>query len=448
MDGLPIRGVTWIVVLVIVNALVEAMVTAFENASELSVERKAEEGDGKAKRVLYLIEHHRRYITVTDLVRVLAIAGMTAAYMQCILNEIVTLIKTEVTEQPVLVFLLAAVATAVVVMLIELFAIKLPKKFAFKHADGFAYATVGLLRLLMWVFAPFAWLIETVTIGILKLFHIKASELEEVVTEEELISTVAEAQESGVLEADEAEMIHNIFEFDAKEVNDIMTHRKNMIAVDADMPLMDAMKFMMNAAYSRFPVYEEAMENIIGILHMKDVMRLYFSGNPEKMKNRKVKSVAKKPYFVPDTQSLDVLFHAMQKKKIHMAIAIDEYGQTAGLVTMEDILEEIVGDIQDEYDAEEEDIILEESGSYLVKGATNLEDLADALDIEIEEEDFDTLNGLMISELDHIPTENERATVYSHGLQMDILEVKNKMITLARVTRLPEEETEEEEEEN
>ena len=271
MDGLPIRGVTWIVVLVIVNALVEAMVTAFENASELSVERKAEEGDGKAKRVLYLIEHHRRYITVTDLVRVLAIAGMTAAYLQCILNEIVTLIKTEVTEQPVFVFLLAAVATAVVVMLIELFAIKLPKKFAFKHADGFAYATAGLLRLLMWVFAPFAWLIETVTIGILKLFHIKASELEEVVTEEELISTVAEAQESGVLEADEAEMIHNIFEFDAKEVNDIMTHRKNMIAVDADMPLMDAMKFMMNAAYSRFPVYEEAMENIIGILHMKDV---------------------------------------------------------------------------------------------------------------------------------------------------------------------------------
>ena len=175
---------------------------------------------------------------------------------------------------------------------------------------------------------------------------------------------------------------------------------------------------------------------------------MYFSGNPEKMKNRKVKSVAKKPYFVPDTQSLDVLFHAMQKKKIHMAIAIDEYGQTAGLVTMEDILEEIVGDIQDEYDAEEEDIILEESGSYLVKGATNLEDLAEALDIEIEEEDFDTLNGLMISELDHIPTENERATVYSHGLQMDILEVKNKMITLARVTKLPEEESEEETEEN
>ena len=460
MDGLPIRGVTWIVILMIVNALAEAMVTAFENASETGMEKKAEDGDEKAKKVLALMERHRRYITVTDLIRILAIAGMTVAYVQCIWNELLAWIclnvlsgrHTDCMYRPsehVLVYVLAVIVTVIVIMLIELFAIKLPKKFAFKHADGYARATAGLLKLLMVIFAPFAWLIETVTNGILRLFHIKASELEEVVTEEELISTVEEAQESGVLEAEEAEMIQNIFEFDAKEAKDIMTHRKHMVAVEADMPLMEAMKFMMNAAYSRFPVYEDAVENIIGILHMKDVLRLYLSGNPERMKNRKVKSIARKPYFIPDTQSLDVLFHAMQKKKIHMAIAIDEYGQTAGLVTMEDILEEIVGDIQDEYDAEEEDIILEESGSYLVKGTTNLEDLAEALEMEIEEEDFDTLNGLMISELDHIPEENERATLYSHGLQMDILEVKNKMITLARVTKLPEEEdAEEADEEN
>ena len=443
MDGLPIRGVTWIVILIIVNALTEAMVTAFENASEAGMEKRAEDGDEKAKKVLALMERHRRYITVTDLIRILSVGGMAISYVQCIWQGLLVWIGLHVTKQPVFVFLLAVAATAVVVLLIELLAIKLPKKFAFKHADSYARTLVGLLQLFLGLFAPFAWLVESVTVGVLKLFHMKAGE-EDIVTEEELISTVTEAQESGVLEAEEAEMIHNIFEFDAKEAKDIMTHRKNMVAVDADMPLMEAMKFMMNEAYSRFPVYEDAVENIIGILHMKDVMRLYLSGNPERMKNRKVKSIARKPYFIPDTQSLDVLFHAMQKKKIHMAVAIDEYGQTAGLVTMEDILEEIVGDIQDEYDAEEEDIILEESGSYLVKGTTNLEDLAEALEMEIEEEDFDTLNGLMISELDHIPEESERATVYSHGLQMDILEVKNKMITLARVTRLPEEEAAEE----
>jgi len=442
MDGLPIRGVIWIVVLMILNAIVEAMVTAFENVSEPAIEKKAEEGDEKAKRVLYLLEHHRRYITVTDLLRIFAIAGMAIAYVTCITYALYRYLSFFVSRNETIVISIIVLITLCIVMLIEFLAIKLPKKLAFKHAENFALATGGLLRFFMWLFWPFAWLIEKVTGLVLK--YLSISVIEDVVTEEELLFTVTEAQENGVLEAEEAEMIHNIFEFDAKEAKDIMTHRKNMVAVDADMSLAEAVKFMLDAAYSRFPVYEDTVENIIGILHMKDVMRLYLSGNTERMKNRKVKSIARKPCFVPDTQSLDVLFREMQKKKIHMAIAIDEYGQTAGLVTMEDILEEIVGDIQDEYDAEEEDIILEEGGSYLVKGATNLEDLAETLEMEIDEEDFDTLNGLMVSELNHIPEENERATVYSHGLQMDILEVKNKMITLARVTKLPEEEDEDE----
>ena len=126
------------------------------------------------------------------------------------------------------------------------------------------------------------------------------------------------------------------------------------------------------------------------------------------MKQRKVRSITRKPYFVPDTQSIDVLFHDMQKKKIHMAFAIDEYGQTAGLITMEDILEEIVGDIQDEYDHEEEDIITEAENVYLVKGVTALEDLSEVLELDMTEEDFDTLNGLMVSELGHIPMEGEQ----------------------------------------
>ena len=445
MDGLPIRGVMWLIGLIILNAVVEAMVTAFENVSESAVEKRAEEGDKKAKLVAYLMEHHRRYITVTDLLRVLMVSGMAVAYYHYFLRYISDAVRTGITTKPVLVVLLTAVITAFIVMLVELFAIKIPKKAAYKHAEGFAFATARLLRLLVSILGPFAWIVETVTIGILHLFNIKASELEEIVTEEELISTVTEAQESGVLEAEEAEMIHNIFEFDAKEVNDVMTHRKNMIAVDADMTLEEAMKFMLNEAYSRFPVYEESVENIIGILHLKDVLKIYISGNPDRMKQRKVRSITRKPYFVPDTQSLDVLFHDMQKKKIHMAFAIDEYGQTAGLVTMEDILEEIVGDIQDEYDSEEEDITEEAEGVYLVKGLTNLEDLSEVLELDMTEEDFDTLNGLMVSELGHIPMEGEQFSMTYHNCRMEIVEVKNKMIALARITRLSEEESSEDE---
>ena len=440
MDGLPIRGVMWLVGLMILNAIVEAMVTAFENVSELTVEKRTEEGDKKAKLVAYLMEHHRRYITVTDLLRVLTISGMAIVYYHYFLKYISNAVRNGITTRPVLVVLLTAVITALILMVVELFAIKIPKKAAYKHAEGFSFATARLLRLLMTILGPFAWVIEIITVGCLRLFNIKASELEETVTEEELISTVTEAQESGVLEAEEAEMIHNIFEFDDKEVNDIMTHRKNMIAVDADMTLEEAMKFMLNEAYSRFPVYEESVENIIGILHLKDVLKIYVSGNPARMKQRKVRSITRKPYFVPDTQSLDVLFHDMQKKKIHMAFAIDEYGQTAGLVTMEDILEEIVGDIQDEYDSEEEDITEEAEGIYLVKGLTSLEDLSEVLELDMTEEDFDTLNGLMVSELGHIPTEGEQFCMNYHNCQMEIVEVKNKMITLARITKLLEEE--------
>ncbi len=446
MDGIPICGVMWLVGLLVLNAIAEAMVTAFENVSDISVGKRLEEGDKKAKQVQYLLEHHRRYITVTDLLRLVAVSGMAVTcyvYFLPYLKE--RLWNSFEKSVPVAVLLVLIILLAM--MLVELFTVKLPKKLAFKHAEGFSFALAGLLRVLVTVLGPVAWLVEKITIGMLGIFHIKASELEEVVTEEELISTVTEAEASGVLEAEEAEMIHNIFEFDDKEVKDIMTHRKNMIAVDADWTLEESMKFMLNAAYSRFPVYEESVENIIGILHLKDVLKVFVSGSQEKMKLRKVRSITRKPYFVPDTQSIDVLFHDMQKKKIHMAFAIDEYGQTAGLITLEDILEEIVGDIQDEYDHEEEDIITEENNVYLVKGVTTLEDLSEVLELDMTDEDFDTLNGLMVSELGHIPTEGEQFSMQYRNCRMEIVEVKNKMISLARVIRLSGKEASEEKEE-
>ena len=449
MDGLPIRGVMWLVGLVIFNAIVEAMVTAFESVSESAVEKRLEEGEEKAKRVNFLLEHHRRYITVTDILRLTVVSGMALVYYVYFLPYFKEIFQSSLgnSANTVLVSLLLVVITLVAVMLVELLAIKLPKKLAFKHAEGFAFAFAGLLSLFVAVLGPIAWLIETVTIGILKIFNIKASELEEVVTEEELISTVEEAAESGVLEADEVEMIQNIFEFDDKEVKDIMTHRKNMIAVDADWTLEEAMKFMLGEIYSRFPVYEDSVENIIGIVHLKDVLKVFVSGSADKMRQRKVRGITRKPFFVPDTQGIDVLLENMQKKKFHMALAIDEYGQTAGLVTLEDILEEIVGDIQDEYDQEEEEIVSVEENVYLVKGTTTLEDLSKELERDLTDEDCDTLSGLMVTELGYIPSEGEKFSMTYKGCQMDIVEAKNKMITLARVTVLPEEEASEDEEE-
>ncbi|MGN0506370.1 MAG: hemolysin family protein [Lachnospiraceae bacterium] len=438
MDGHPIRGAIMMVVLMILNAITEAMITAFENVSEANAEKRASEGERKAKLVAYLLRHHRRYITVTDFVCISCVAGMTISYFCGLFPALRTYFMTLLPERQAAAVLFSVAVTVLVVLFVELVSIKLPKKIAFQHAEGYAYATAGLLRFYTIVLAPFAWVTETITHGFLSLFHLKDSEQEEKVTEEELLSTVTEAQETGILEADEAEMIHNIFEFDQKEVNDIMTHRKNVIAVSADMSLEAAMNFMLEEPYSRFPVYEEVMENIVGILHLKDVMAMYMNSSPEELKLKRVKDAAREPYFVPDTQGLDVLFKDMQQKKIHMAIAIDEYGQTAGIITMEDILEEIVGDIQDEYDEEEEDIMPQADGSFLVRGTASLDELSEVTGIKIEEEDFDTLNGLLIAELDHIPEDGEYATIEYNGFRMDILETKNKMITLVRMKKLTE----------
>ena len=209
-----------------------------------------------------------------------------------------------------------------------------------------------------WSGSPFRVYLKTIYLSYRKLmymffiFRIKPSDLEEKVTEDEIIYMVNEGQERGVFDAGEAEMISNIIELDEKEAQDIMTPKKKIIAINSEMKIEEALRFMLSENYSRYPLYEENRDNIIGILHLKDVINAYISDDS---KDKQLKDIAREPYFVPDTQNINILFHDMQEKNIHMAIVIDEYGQTAGLVAMEDFLEEIVGNIQDEYDNEKND---------------------------------------------------------------------------------------------
>jgi CBS domain./Transporter associated domain. len=269
---------------------------------------------------------------------------------------------------------------------------------------------------------------------ILRIFGINPYGINEDEIEEEIISIVNEGHEHGVIDAGKAEMISNIIELDDKEVQDIMTHKKRIVAIDAEMSLEEALKIMLEENYSRYPLYIDNMDNIIGILHLKDVINAYIS---EDGKTKTLQEIAREPFFVPETQSVNLLFREMQAKKIHMAIVVDEYGQTAGLVAMEDFLEEIVGNIQDEYDMEEKMILSVDNNSCVVKGSISLEDLEEKLNIVIEHEDFDTLNGLLISILDRIPADGEKATLRYGGYQFDILETMNKMIGQVRITKLP-----------
>ena len=239
-------------------------------------------------------------------------------------------------------------------------------------------------------------------------------------------------------------MITNIFELGDKEASDIMTHRTNMTALDGAMLLGDAVHFILNEGINtRYPVYREDIDDIVGILHMRDAM-VYVE--MEEYKDRpllEVPGLLREANFIPETRSIDTLFKEMQSGKIHMEIVVDEYGQTSGLLTMEDILEEIVGNIMDEYDEEEEFISVREDGSYIMSGLTPLDDVMDVLDIQFPDEDsdtYDTLNGYLISRLDRIPQEGENPRVGFGGYTFEVIKAGNKMIESIHVFQDQEEE--------
>ncbi len=265
----------------------------------------------------------------------------------------------------------------------------------------------------------------------------------EQVTEEDIKIMVNEGQEKGVLETSEAKMITNIFEFDEKDAGGIMTHRKNIIALAGTMKLKDAARFVLwESSNSRFPVYGKDLDDIIGTVHMRDVLVRAEDGCEAGMELAQVPGLLREAHFIPKTRNINSLFKEMQSQKTHMEIVIDEYGQTAGIVTMEDILEEIVGNILDEYDEDEQYIVPAGNGVLVMKGMTPLEEVQAALGIEFPEEDlenYDTVNGLLISKLDRIPSEKECPMVDYQGYRFSVTKVAEKMVATVRVARIPEE---------
>ena len=248
------------------------------------------------------------------------------------------------------------------------------------------------------------------------------------VTEEEIISMVNEGHEQGVLLASEAEMIHNIFEFGDKEAKDIMTHRKNLIAIDGELSYNDAVSFIIENSKSRYPVYLNDIDNIIGVLHIKDAFAFAQKNEVFRTSIKDIPNLIREVDFVPETLNIHTLFKMMQAKKSHMVIVVDEYGQTSGAVAMEDILEEIVGNIEDEHDEEETLIRQNPDGSYLMNGLASMPEVIELLGLPVDEDAFETLNGFLVSLLEKIPNDGETAQINMYGYDFNVLKVEDKMI--------------------
>ena len=261
---------------------------------------------------------------------------------------------------------------------------------------------------------------------------------EEDVTQEELRNMVSEGQEQGVLDQAEADMISNIFEFSEKEARDIMTHRGDMITIDASMTLEEAVHFMLSKRNSRFPVFEENIDHIIGIVHRSDAVK-YREDHPEAKKEpiQSIEEILRAPVFVPETKNIDDLFSQMQKGKQQMVIVIDEYGKTEGLIAMEDILEEIVGNILDEYDLDENHIsATSNKNEFILDGRTRLEEMEKRFGLTFEDDRYETLNGFMISQMDRIPEDTDHFTCEYQGFRFHILTASRGQVKRLLLTRL------------
>ncbi len=247
---------------------------------------------------------------------------------------------------------------------------------------------------------------------------------------------VNEGHEKGVFEASEAEMITNIIEFGDKDAVDIMTHRENIVGIDCRSTLSEAVNIMLNSNNSRFPVFDGSLDNIIGIMHFKDAMRFNVKQDLRSVPIREIEGLVMEARFIPETRKIGVLFKTMQQNKIHIVIVVDEYGQTAGLVAMEDILEEIVGSILDEHDEDENNIRRQGDDTFIIDGLTPLSDVGDNLGVDFSKEEYETLNGFMTARLGHVPRTGEDFETDYGGYRFKIAYVKGRVIKTVRCTKV------------
>lgn len=263
----------------------------------------------------------------------------------------------------------------------------------------------------------------------------KLRQEEENVYEEEIRNIANEGHEQGVILADEAEMISNIFEFGDMDVKDVMQFRQKIVGIESHTSLEGAIRFMVGQHYSRYPVYEEDLDHIVGMLHLRDAVECFLE-TPDKT----ILDIIRKPFYVHEAMDINELLSRMKSNKSHLAIVLDEFGQTAGLVAMEDILETIVGDILDEYDVEEKEIIRLSDGVYIASGMIRLDDLEDILGITFDTEEFEILNGFLINEIGHQPEAGEHVEVHFKGYCFTTSEQANKVLRQIRIEKEKEEE--------
>lgn len=378
-----------LVILLLLSAFFSSAETALTTFNRIRMLTLADEGNKRATRALKVTEDSGKMLSAI-----------------LIGNNIVNLSASSIATSLAIRMLGsvgAGIATGVLTVLILIFGEISPKTLATIHAETLAMAYSGIIQVLMAVLTPLITVINKLSNLFLRLLGVNPNKSKDAMTEEELKTIVDVSHESGVIETEEREMIHNVFDFSDALAKEIMTPRIDMTFAKADSTYQDILDIYREGQYTRIPVYQDTTDNVIGILNMKDML-LY-----EDTQHFAVSDILREPFFTYEKKNTAELFLEMQSKSINLAIVLDEYGITAGMVTMEDLLEEIVGEIHDEYDANEQDLLVKVSETeYLAAGSMNLADLCGELNMNLTSDDYDTVGGYFIGRCDHLPKEGEQ----------------------------------------
>lgn len=377
-----------IIILLCLSAFFSSSETALTTVNQIRMRTLADNGDKRAARVL-------------------RVTGNPGKMLSAILigNNIVNLSASSIsTSLAIRLFgsTGAGIATGILTFLILIFGEVTPKTMATIKADSMSLTVAAPIGFLMKILTPVIFIINKLSLGLMFLLHVNIKDAQKKMTEEELRTIVDVSQENGVIEHEERDMIHNLFDFGDAEAKEIMVPRIDMTFVQADATYQEVLDIFRQDMFTRLPVYEDSTDNVIGIINMKDF--LLQNDTPE----FSVRKLLREPYFTYEHKNTADLFLEMRKSSISLAIVLDEYGVTAGLITLEDLLEEIVGEIRDEYDADEEDDITRISDrEFYVLGSANLDDVSEALSLHFTSDDYDTIGGYCLGLLDHLPEKNE-----------------------------------------
>lgn len=432
--GNAVFSILLLLFLILVNGFFAASEMAVISLNDNRIKKLAEEGNKKARRVMRLMENSSRFLSTIQIGVTLAGFLTSAAAAESFAPPLANALAPVL---PIPMDVLSGVSTVIITLLLSYFSLVfgelVPKKIAIQNPEKFSFRCVGILRVVSVLFRPFISLLTASTNLVLRLLGIDPNAEDSAVTEEEILMMVDAGEEKGVIGEDAKDMISNIFDFNDTTVVEAMTHRTDMGAVADTGSIQDVVALSLEEGYSRIPVYHEDLDNIIGIVYVKDLLQ--YVGSPAG--DIRLTELMRPAYFIPESKPCSDLFTEMTERKIQIAVIVDEYGGTEGLITMEDLLESIVGNIQDEYDHEEEEIRQVSENSFTVDGAAPIAEIEDLTGVELPESDYDTIAGLMMEHLGKIPSEGEHPTIAVGRLQLTAEAVEDRRIARMLIEKQP-----------